>query len=86
MTRIISALALVGMLFLGACGPEDFCAKLGADTGTGPDVDSDEDGLTDEKECKGGSDPLNPDTDGDGILDGDEVNEGTNPLDAQSPG
>ena len=50
-----------------------------------PDVDSDNDGLTDAEEAALGTDPDNPDSDGDGINDGDEVNQtGTDPLDADS--
>lgn len=36
-------------------------------------VDTDGDGLTDERELQIGSDPSNPDTDGDGLKDGQEV-------------
>ncbi len=35
-------------------------------------VDTDGDGLSDQRESELGLDPLNPDTDGDGTLDGDE--------------
>jgi hypothetical protein len=35
-------------------------------------LDTDGDGLSDQKESSQGLDPFNPDTDGDGILDGDE--------------
>ena len=37
------------------------------------DVDTDEDGLTDDEEMALGTDPNNPDTDGDGLTDGEEV-------------
>ena len=37
-----------------------------------PGVDSDSDGLTNDRECQLGSDPFNRDTDGDGLLDGVE--------------
>lgn len=50
-------------------------------------VDSDGDGLTDERERDMGTDPLDPDTDGDGLTDGTEVLEaGTDPLDADTDG
>ncbi len=39
----------------------------------GEPTDTDEDGLSDEEEIRGGTDPENPDTDGDGLSDGDEV-------------
>ncbi|TSJ70381.1 hypothetical protein FPH17_11520 [Corynebacterium godavarianum] len=43
--------------------------------------DSDNDGLTDEKEKELGTDPNKADTDEDGINDGDEVNGSKNPFD-----
>ena len=49
-------------------------------------LDTDDDGLTDDEEEELGTDPNNPDTDGDGIPDGDEVDNGTDPLDPNSPG
>jgi hypothetical protein len=36
-------------------------------------VDSDGDGLTNDEECRRGTDPFNPDSDGDGLSDGAEV-------------
>lgn len=47
-----------------------------------PYLDTDGDGLTDNKEIEEGTDPENNDTDGDGYSDGFEVNVGTNPLSA----
>lgn len=48
--------------------------------GTTPsDIDSDNDGLSDENELIYGTDNKNPDTDGDGYLDGAEVSSGYNP-------
>jgi len=48
-------------------------------------VDSDNDGLSDDREKKLGTDPRNPDSDGDNVLDGQEVLEDdTNPLDPES--
>lgn len=41
-------------------------------------VDSDDDGMTDEREVEQGTDPNNPDTDGDGLSDGRDPNP-TNP-------
>jgi len=43
-------------------------------------IDSDQDGLSDEEEIFYGTDKNNPDTDGDTYLDGDEVKNGYNPL------
>ena len=39
----------------------------------GAEIDTDEDGLSDEQELSLGTDPMNPDTDGDGLSDGTEV-------------
>lgn len=52
------------------------------------DPDSDQDGLTDEEETAGGTDPWNPDTDGDGLIDGhEEVDQyGTDPLKPDTDG
>ena len=50
------------------------------------DVDSDNDGLTDEEEEDLGTNPDNPDTDGDGLSDGDEVDRGTDPLKPDTDG
>ena len=44
-----------------------------------PDVDTDQDGLTDTEESALGTDPNHPDSDGDGLSDGEEVDLGTNP-------
>jgi gliding motility-associated-like protein len=44
-------------------------------------LDCDNDGLTNDQELLGGTDPLNPDTDGDGVLDGTEVVDGTDAND-----
>ena len=50
----------------------------------GPEMDSDGDGLTNEEELQGGTNPFNPDTDGDGLGDLEEVEGPTDPLDADS--
>lgn len=50
--------------------------------GGGTDLDSDDDGLSDQEEIAAGTDYLNPDSDGDGLLDGEEVAYG---LDPNSP-
>jgi len=47
--------------------------------------DEDNDGLTNLKEYREGTDPTVKDTDGDGILDGDEVNKGYDPTDPTDP-
>jgi len=44
-----------------------------------PEIDTDNDGLSDEKEEMYNTDPENPDTDDDGYLDGEEVKNGYNP-------
>ncbi|MDG1950148.1 MAG: hypothetical protein P8J32_05050, partial [bacterium] len=44
------------------------------------DVDTDNDGLSDQDEETYGTDPNNPDSDADGYTDGDEVSSGYNPL------
>jgi len=52
-----------------------------------PPVDTDGDGLTDDRELDLGLKPDNPDTDGDGLTDGDEVEKyGTNPLNPDTDG
>jgi hypothetical protein len=77
-------------------------ALVPAGTGSGPVVvvsegiasnavnfllDSDRDGLSDEREQALGTDPQNPDTDGDGLPDGEEVNvRGTDPNDPDTDG
>lgn len=52
---------------------------------TGTD-DPDGDGLDNEAEETGGTDPNLADTDGDGLTDGQERADGTDPLDGSSPG
>ncbi|MDC2888616.1 Ig-like domain-containing protein [Psychrosphaera algicola] len=48
------------------------------------DLDTDEDGLTDDQEAILGTDINNPDSDDDGLIDGLEVEMGTDPLDEDS--
>ena len=48
-------------------------------------LDSDNDGISNTKEVKLGTNPQNPDSDGDGISDGDELKIGTDPLNEHSP-
>jgi len=43
-------------------------------------LDCDEDGLTNEEEVIGSTNPINADTDGDGVIDGTEITVSTNPL------
>jgi hypothetical protein len=51
------------------------------------DLDSDGDGLTDQREAQLGTDPGDPDTDGDELTDGAEVDvHGTDPLDFDTDG
>ena len=56
----------------------------GQPLGENPNLDSDDDGITDADERALGSNPANPDTDGDGIQDGAERDAGTSPLLADS--
>ncbi len=56
------------------------------DPGGDPNLDTDNDGLTDIEEIAIGSDPENADSDGDGILDGDEVTDPANPQDSDGDG
>ncbi|WPR72693.1 gliding motility-associated C-terminal domain-containing protein [Flavobacterium sp. NG2] len=46
-----------------------------------PNLDCDNDGLSNSAEVSRGTDPANPDSDGDGVIDGTEVTDNTNPLD-----
>ena len=50
------------------------------------DVDSDEDGLTDEEEAELGTDPNDADSDDDGLADGNEVTLGTDPTSSDTDG
>ncbi|MFQ5470674.1 MAG: DUF2341 domain-containing protein [Gammaproteobacteria bacterium] len=69
-------------------GEDVVCTTLRDTAGelTDPNLDSDNDGLTNSQEINQYSTaPLNPDTDGDGLNDGDEVNQhGTDPLNPDS--
>lgn len=56
-----------------------------AQSSTGSDVDSDQDGLTDVEETRiYATNPRSADTDGDGQTDGDEIRAGTDPLSPDS--
>lgn len=62
--------------------PPEVVSPLPSNTPSGATVDSDQDGLSDQRELELGTDPQNKDTDVDGLTDGDEVlRYGTNPLD-----
>jgi hypothetical protein len=50
----------------------DGTTRRGSGGGGSGGLDTDGDGLSDQRESSQGLDPFNPDTDGDGILDGDE--------------
>ena len=50
------------------------------------DVDSDEDGLTDDEEAELGTDPNDADSDDDGLADGNEVTLGTDPTSSDTDG
>jgi len=76
--KIFSRNALPAALAVALCAGA-FSGQLAAA------VDSDKDGLSDDREAKLGTDPQNPDTDSDGLLDGPEVDYyGTDPLKADS--
>jgi hypothetical protein len=49
-------------------------------------VDTDQDGLPDDREAQLGTDPTAYDTDGDGVPDGGELNAGTDPLNVDTDG
>lgn len=49
-------------------------------------LDTDEDGIIDDKEIANGTDPNNPDSDDDGLNDGEEKENKTNPLIADTDG
>lgn len=62
--------------------PESINTGAPDTSGAAATVDTDGDGLSDQRELELGTDPRNKDTDGDGLSDGDEVLKyGTNPLD-----
>lgn len=62
-------------------------AKMQKKTGepkTSEEIDSDQDGLSDNTELEIGTDIQNPDTDGDGLLDGLEFQNNSDPMDRDS--
>ena len=68
------------------CGVADIDSD-GDGTADCSDVDTDEDGLSDDDELNvHGTDPMDPDTDGDGLSGGIEVANGLDPLTPQGPG
>jgi len=69
--------------------PQDFFVDVDTDRdgiGNQKDTDDDNDGLSDEEEKVRGSDPLKKDTDGDGLGDQEEVKKGLDPAKADSDG
>ncbi len=67
--------------------PQSIQPDQQATTSAEAQVDTDHDGLSDQRERELGTDPNNPDTDGDGLSDGDEVLKyGTNPLNKDTDG
>ncbi len=74
---VIRSIILMTILLASGCGV----------AGVGPTgIDSDGDGLADEREELLGTDPADADTDSDGALDGDELLAGTSPLAVDSDG
>ncbi len=61
-----------------------YTKQIGLELEAGPvvEIDTDNDGLTDDEELALGTDPTLADTDGDGVNDGDEVAAGEDPLTA----
>jgi hypothetical protein len=86
MDRPLAWLAIFACSLALACGSDN--SKVGNGDPDGGDgiVDSDGDGLSDEREGELGTDPNNPDSDGDGMNDGDEVSKGTDPLNPDTDG
>lgn len=94
--KCITAICFSSVLALAACS-----GKVGNGDGAdanptnppdadpaAPDagIDSDGDGIPDDREIELGTDPFNPDTDGDGLSDGDELMYGTDPLNPDTDG
>jgi hypothetical protein len=100
--RTIAAICFSSLLALSACsgkagggGPGDDdpdASNPGGDPDGGdtkpPDagLDTDGDGLPDDRELELGTDPKNPDSDGDGLNDGDEIDFGSDPNNPDSDG
>jgi hypothetical protein len=82
--RSVPSLALTGILALAACDTEDVAFRIGPEACI-EDLDSDDDGLFDGRECTLGTRPDDADSDRDGVSDLVEV-EGamTDPLDPTS--
>lgn len=78
-------LFLMAFLVLGVAAVQTSCS--GEEEVVKQNVDTDNDGLTDEKEAQLGTDPMDPDTDGDGLQDGEEMEAyDTDPLDPDTDG
>ncbi|MCK5561585.1 MAG: hypothetical protein KAJ51_13365, partial [Thermoplasmata archaeon] len=88
---VISAIGIIAIIIIASLIPfftnfqhESKSILIDTDEDDIPDsedLDDDNDGLSDKKEIKLGTDPLIPDSDGDGINDGDERNKyHTDPL------
>jgi hypothetical protein len=97
--RTIAAICFSSVLALAACsgkaggGPGDSpdANDPGDPDGGGPKppdagIDTDGDGVPDDKEEAIGTDPNNPDSDGDGLDDGEELERGANPLNPDTDG
>ncbi|ELZ27729.1 hypothetical protein C475_07405 [Halosimplex carlsbadense 2-9-1] len=72
-----------------AAGESDSGSESGqpaAENDTADALDSDGDGLADERELELGTDPFDPDTDADGLADGREIDLGTDPLNPDTDG
>jgi len=73
-------------IIAGCSGGSSYRYTSGDVNGSISALDSDNDGISNAKEVKLGTNPQNPDSDGDGISDGDELKIGTDPLKADSDG
>ncbi|RMG21192.1 MAG: hypothetical protein D6729_01300 [Deltaproteobacteria bacterium] len=70
----------------GRCGPPDQSGQCENGAWTGPAGDLDGDGIENDAECAGGTDPTRSDTDGDGLADGEEAGYGADPTRADTDG
>lgn len=84
MKRFTPVFAL--LLFFAACGTDGADGDTGQGTDESepdPNLDTDEDGITDLDEAELGTDPELADTDGDGVDDNDEIECGSLPTDPE---